>query len=159
MKNIFLVCLICITAFHFTSAQSIQGVDLGSGYSIMPTINYVSSATIQLNAYSNDLFERGQTEELDGGYGYGISIRKKIFNENISIGFSTEYLKIYDDELTELFSTETARIRAKVTEELWMMPVEFSGYFNIPNFTEDLEIYLGGGVGLYFGDRQRTRCV
>lgn len=156
MKNIFLVCLISISALDFTSAQSIQGVDLGSGYSIMPTVNYVSSATIQLNAYSKDLYERGQTEELDGGYGYGISIRKKIFNENISIGFTTEYLKIYDDELTELFSTETARIRARVTEELWMMPVEFSGYFNIPNFTEDLEIFLGGGVGIYFGDRQRT---
>ncbi len=156
MKNFFLVCLISISALDFTSAQSIQGVDLGSGYSIMPTVNYVSSATIQLNAYSKDLYERGQTEELDGGYGYGITIRKKIFNENISIGFTTEYLKIYDDELTELFSTETARIRARVTEELWMMPVEFSGYFNIPNFTEDLEIFLGGGVGIYFGDRQRT---
>ena len=72
MKNIFLVCLISISASDFTSAQSIQGVDLGSGYSIMPTVNYVSSATIQLNAYSKDLYERGQTEELDGGYGYGI---------------------------------------------------------------------------------------
>ena len=156
MKNIYFTFILIISSSGISAAQSVRGLDLGSGYSIMPSVNYVSSATIQLYAYSKDLYERGLTEELAGGYGYGLSIRKKIFNENISIGFTTEYLKIYDDELTEIFSTETSRIRARVTEELWMMPVELSGYFNIPNFTEDLEIYLGGGIGLYFGDRQRT---
>ncbi|HMS35335.1 MAG TPA: hypothetical protein PKC91_14730 [Ignavibacteria bacterium] len=156
MKILYLIFILCISFPVTSEAQSVNGLGLGSGYSILPSVIYVSSATIQVNAFSKNLYERGETEELDGGYGYGISIRKKIFNENISIGFTTEYLKIYDDELTEIFSTETSRIRARVTEELWMMPVELSGYFSIPKFSEDLDIYLGGGVGLYFGDRQRT---
>lgn len=156
MKIFYFIFILCISFPGITKAQSINGLGLGSGYSILPSVIYVSSATIQMNAYSKNLYERGETEELDGGYGYGLSIRKKIFNENISIGFTTEYLKIYDDELTEIFSTETSRIRARVTEELWMMPVELSGYFSIPKFSEDFDIYLGGGVGLYFGDRQRT---
>lgn len=159
MKSIFpflIINILYISVSGLVKAQSNSGLDLGSGYSIMPTINYVSSATIQLNAYSKNLIERAETEELDGGYGYGLSIRKKIFSQNISIGITTEYLKIFDDEISEVFSTETSRIRARVTEELWMMPVEISGYFDIPKFSEDLDIYLGGGVGLYFGDRQRT---
>ena len=139
-----------------SAAQNINGINFGSGFSIIPSINYVSSASILLYANSPDVFERNITEELNGGYGYGISIRKKIFNQDLSFGITTEYLKIFDNELTETFRTETTRVKARVTEELWMLPVEFSGYFNIPNFTEDLEIYLGGGVGVYFGDRQRT---
>ncbi|MEO8664444.1 MAG: hypothetical protein ABI462_03020 [Ignavibacteria bacterium] len=137
-------------------SQKVSGIDLGSGYSIMPSVNYVSSASIQLNAFSTDIFEKSQTEELYGGYGYGISIRKKFFRQDLSFGISTEYLKIYDDELTQTFENDVTRVRARVTEELWMVPVEFTGYFNIPNFTEDLNIYLGGGVGVYFGDRKRT---
>ncbi len=157
MKTSFLIAVvICIGSVKVSDAQDYHGISLGSGYSIIPSVIYVSSATIQLNAYSESQFERGVVEELSGGYGYGITIRKKIFNEDLSFGFSTEYVKIYDDELTQTFSTDSSRARGRVTEELWMVPVEFSGFFNIPNFTEDLEIYLGGGLGVYFGDRVRS---
>ncbi|MEP7146727.1 MAG: hypothetical protein ABI792_06935 [bacterium] len=157
MKN-YLYILAALTALYSTNAysQKIPGIDLGSGFSIMPSVNYVSSASIQLNAFSSDLIERSQTEELLGGYGYGISVRKKFFREDLSFGITTEYLKIFDDQLSQTFESDSIRVRARVTEELWMLPIEFTGYFNIPKFTDDLNIYLGGGVGVYFGDRKRT---
>ncbi|MBK8550293.1 MAG: outer membrane beta-barrel protein [Ignavibacteria bacterium] len=133
-----------------------QSISIGNGFSIIPSVNYVSSATIQLDAFNLNQFERSITEELSGGYGYGISIRKKLFDEDLSFGFSTEYTRIYDDELTQTFQADSSRARGRVTEELWIVPVEFTGYFNIPNFTDDIEIYLGGGIGVYFGDRVRT---
>ncbi len=157
MKNfVFIIAALIFINFSDAHSQKISGVDLGSGYSIMPSVNYVSSASIQLNAFSADLFEKSQTEELVGGYGYGVSIRKKFFREDLSFGITTEFLKIFDDELTQTFESDSNRVRTRVSEELWMLPVELTGYFNVPKFTEDLNIYLGGGVGVYFGDRKRT---
>ncbi|MCB0726370.1 MAG: hypothetical protein KDD00_02835 [Ignavibacteriae bacterium] len=142
--------------FSDVFSQRIEGLSLGRGYSIIPTVNYVSSAVIQLNAFSESAFERAQTEELSGGYGYGITIRKKMFNEDLAFGINVNYLYIYDNEIIQTFQDENTRVRARVTEELWMVPVEFTGYFNIPNFSDDIEIFLGGGLGAYFGDRKRT---
>ncbi len=137
-------------------AQELPALSLGNGISIMASVNYVSSASIQLNAFSSDPILRSMTEDLSGGYGYGISIRKTFFREDLSFGFSTEYLRIIDQSLTETFESPTFRVKARVKEDIWMLPVEFSGYFNLPKFTENLKIYLGGGVGMYFGDRKRT---
>jgi len=138
------------------NAQDNPTIILGNGFSIMPKMIYISSATVQLFPFSKDQFERSFTEELSGGYGYGISFRKKLLREDLSFGLSTEYIKIVDSELTQTFDNDTVRYRARVTEELSMIPIELTGYFNIPNFSEDLKIYLGGGVGVYFGDRKRT---
>ncbi|MEO8210273.1 MAG: hypothetical protein ABI840_06905 [bacterium] len=138
------------------NAQKSSEISIGKGYSIMPSVNYVSSATIQLNAFSKDLFERSVTDELSGGYGYGLTIRKKFFRQDLSFGFTAEYLKIFDGELDQSFANDSIRVRARVSEELFLIPIEFSGYFNIPDFSEDLRIYLGGGLGVYFGDRKRT---
>lgn len=142
--------------FAELKAQRIEGLSLGRGYSIIPTVNYVSSAVIQLNAFSESAFERSQTEELSGGYGYGVTFRKKVFNDDLAFGLNVNYLYVYDDEIIQTFQDETSRVRARVTEELWIVPVEFTGYFNIPNFSDDIEIFLGGGLGAYFGDRKRT---
>ncbi|HMS65333.1 MAG TPA: hypothetical protein PKD83_08795 [Ignavibacteria bacterium] len=123
----------------------------------MPEITYVSSSTIQMYPYSVDLFERNITESVSGDYGYGISVRKKFFSQNIAFGVSVQFLKITDsDNLTQTFSNDTLTVRARVTEELSVVPLEFKGYFNLPDFTEDLSLFLGGGLGIYYGDRKRT---
>jgi len=145
-----------ILCYSESKAQRIEGLSLGRGYSIIPTVNYVSSAVIQLNAFSESAFERSQTEELSGGYGYGLTVRKKVFNEDLAFGLNVNYLYIYDNEIIQTFQEGESRVRARVTEELWIVPVEFTGYFNIPNFSDDIEVFLGGGLGAYFGDRKRT---
>ncbi len=149
----FAVLFLC---YSDSNAQRIEGLSLGRGYSIIPTVNYVSSAVIQLNAFSESAFERSQTEELSGGYGYGLTFRKKIFNDDLAFGLNVNYLYIYDNEIIQTFQEGESRVRARVTEELWIVPVEFTGYFNIPNFSDNIEIFLGGGLGAYFGDRKRT---
>lgn len=136
-------------------SQELSGVAIGNGFSIIPSFNYISSAEIQLYSSSRDLFERNITEEINGGYGYGISIRKNFFRQDLSFGISTEYITIVDDQNTQTFTTDSSSIRVRVTEELTVIPLEFTGYFNIPQFTEELNIYLGGGIGIYFGDRVR----
>ena len=117
---------------------------------------YVTSATIQLNPFLNDPLEKYFSVDTKGGYGFGVSVKKKFFWDNFYLGLSTEYVKITDDGLSQyIYSNDTTYLNVKVTESIWMFPVELSAIFEIPAITENFKIYLGGGVGLYFGDRKR----
>lgn len=153
IKIIFILLLVfSLNAF----SQDLKSISFNKDLSIIPTVNYVSSATIQLNPFSADFFERNSSEELGGGYGYSIGIRKKLFREDLSFGLTLEYLTIEDNELVQTLETGPNKVRLRVTEKIWVTPIEFTGYFNLPSFDENLNIYLGGGVGVYFGDRKRT---
>jgi len=148
---IFITVLVLLIAAEGHS-QNIILKNLFSGFSLNVSMNYVSSATILLNTNSSDIFERNSTVQLKGGYGYGAALKKKLFDD-IYIGISTEYLKITDNELSTVLENETDFVRARVTETVEIVPVELSAYFNIPRFVDNLNIYLGGGFGFYFGKR------
>jgi hypothetical protein len=124
-------------------------------FSITTSLNYVSSATILLDPGNPDLIERNSTASLKGGYGYGVSLKKRIFGDDIFLGISTEYIKITDDQLTTILENDYDFERVRVTETLEMFPIELSVYFNIPRFVDNLNVYLGGGFGFYFGNRTR----
>lgn len=124
---------------------------------ITASINYVSSASILLNPNSSDIIEKNSTVDFaKGGYGYGFSLKKKIFGDDFSIGISTEYIKITDDQLATTLENNIDFIRVRVSETVEMIPVEASLYFNIPKFVDNLNVFIGGGAGFYFGDRKRT---
>ncbi|MDZ4711901.1 MAG: hypothetical protein SGI89_06195 [bacterium] len=155
--NIILFTVLSVSLFYTDArSQHRQELTLGNGFSIIPSVNYVSSATIQLSPFSKDIIERSSSISLSGGYGYGISIKKKLFRNDLSFALSAEYTKINDDNVFQTLFSDSSRARVKFTEELVMIPIELSGYFNIPDFSEDLKIFLGAGVGAYFGDRKRT---
>ncbi|MBS1550979.1 MAG: outer membrane beta-barrel protein [Bacteroidetes bacterium] len=157
MTDIKILTLILFLLSPFYSySQNVPGFLSGKGLSIIPQVTYVSSASIQLNPFSADLSKKTLTEELSGGYGYGLTIRKKMFRDDITFGISAEYMKINDRELVQLLNNDSSAVRVRVSEELTVIPLEFTGYFNLPDFSENLRIFLGGGVGVYFGDRKRS---
>ncbi len=43
----------------------------------------------------------------------------------------------------------------RVKETIWAIPVEISAFYKLPRFANEFGLYLGGGVGIYFGDRER----
>lgn len=153
-KAAFLILFLIIPLSIYS--QEHPNIKFNNGFSIIPYVSYVSSATIQLYPYSNNLAEKSQIDELTGGYGYGFTVRKKLFREDLTFGISVEYTNIKDESLVQTFMNDSLTVRARVTEELTVIPVEFTGYFNLPDFSEDLRIFLGGGLGVYFGDRKRT---
>jgi hypothetical protein len=126
-----------------------------SDFCLTASLNYVASASIQLNPNNADLIERNSTTDLSGGYGYGFSLKKRIFGDDVFLGISTEYIKITDDQLTDVVENANDFQTVRVTETLEMIPIEMSIYFNIPKFMDNLNVYLGGGAGFYFGDRTR----
>lgn len=119
------------------------------------SLNYVSSATIQLAPYSADLVERNSTLDISGGYGYSFSLRTKLFRNDLFLGVTAEFIKIQDNDAVLTLEGDTSVARIKLTESITAYPVEFTAYFNVPSFQENLNIYLGGGIGLYSGDRKR----
>ena len=151
-----IILLVILNLPDFARGQSSESIGLSNGYSIIPEVNFVSSASVQLYANSLNIFERNITDELEGGYGYGISVRKKLFRHDISFGISVEFLSIKDNSLTQSFFNDSVSYKARVTEELSVIPLEFTGFFNLPKFSEELNFYLGGGLGIYYGDRKRT---
>lgn len=126
-----------------------------SGLIISGSLNYVSSATIQLAPYSSDLIERNSSLDISGGYGYSFSVRTKILRNDLFLGVTAEFIKIQDNNAVLTLEGDTSIARIKLSETITAYPVEFTAYFNIPSFQENLNIYLGGGVGLYSGDRKR----
>lgn len=130
--------------------------NLYKNVSVYLTGNYISSATIQLNPYSSDIIERNTTDEVKGGYGYGVSIKKKLWGDNFFISLSTEYLKISDNTLSTTLENDTSFVRVHVSETLSFIPIELAFYFNIPQSLENFNIFLGGGAGIYFGNRTRS---
>lgn len=126
-----------------------------SDFSFSLSGNYISSASIQLYSNSSDPIERNLIIDTKGGYGFGISIGKKIFNDDISLSISSEYLKIIDKELTQTVSNDSSLKRFSAEEELLVFPVELSILYKLPEFISSTNILIGGGIGTYFGNRIR----
>ncbi len=124
-------------------------------FSISLTGNFISSASIQMFSNSPDPVERNLTIDTKGGYGFGIFVRKKILSEDISICLSSEYLKINDDELVQTVSNDSNRKRFSAQEELQVFPIELSVLYKLPEFISSTNIYIGGGIGTYIGNRVR----
>lgn len=123
---------------------------------IILTANYITSATIQLNPFTTDIIEKNSSVSLKGGYGYGFIIKQKLFRTDLEIGLSSEYIRIEDNELVETLEQDTSIIRGRVTETVEMIPIELTLYFSLPEVLKNLNIFLGGGGGIYFGDRTRN---
>ena len=119
---------------------------------------YVSSAELQNDISSHIAFLRDASVELSGGYGAGgeISFNPGFANLGLSFYLSSEYLKVNDDELLMRLDQDSSYINYRVGEEYTLIPLEAGLKWRLPVSTERFKIYIGGGGGVYFGDRTRT---
>ncbi len=119
---------------------------------------YVSSAELQNNIKSSISFVRDASIELKGGYGYGaeITYNPNISNFDVLFYISSEYLKAKDDELVLRFENDSAANTVRFTEEYNMIPFEAGLKWNLPVSSERFKVFIGGGGGIYFGNRTRS---
>ncbi len=119
---------------------------------------YVSAAELQNNIKSNISFLRDASIELKGGYGYGaeITFNPNISNFDVLFYLSSEYLKVKDDGLVIRFENDSATNTVRFTEEYNMIPLEAGLKWNLPVSTDRFRIFIGGGAGIYFGNRTRS---
>lgn len=155
MYRYILIALIILSPSIIFSQNSVPHTPFFNDVILSGSLNYVSSATIQLAPFSADLVERNSTVDISGGYGYSFSIRTKLFRNDLFFGITAEFVKIQDNNAILTLEGDSSIARIKLSETITAYPVEFTAYFNVPSFQENLNIYLGGGVGLYSGDRKR----
>lgn len=167
VKSIYVILTGSILLFspYFLYSQSkntdLPFFDKSKKFSILLYGTYVSSAELQNDIDAPLPFFRDASTELKGGYGYGgeISYSPEINSFDITFYLSSEYLKVRDDDLTIQFAEDTNTAKIRFTEEYYLIPVEGGLKWHLPVSTERFKIYIGGGAGVYFGDRKRTISV
>lgn len=147
---------------YFLSAQSsskeLGFTDEGRKFSVSVYGTYVSSAELLDNIESPIPFLRDASVELVGGYGYGAELTydPQIYDLGITAYISSEYLKVTDDGLVMRFTNDSHSVEIGFTEEYSLIPVEAGLKWNLPVSTNSFKIYIGGGAGIYFGNRKRS---
>lgn len=134
----------CLTIGISFSAQSQE-----TAYSVSVNGNFTISSRLFYNIDARDEFSRGQYISLEDIFGFGMDVRRTIDDTRIVIGISAEYLSTH-----EANSVRYANTRIPIEDGYWTVPVELSSYFIIPFSSDVARLYIGGGLGVYFGERQ-----
>lgn len=85
-------------------------------------------------------------------FGIGVDIRWRAYGDGILVGVNVEKIKTLE-QTARIIQSGNLEYRIPVQEGFVTYPVELSGYFVIPFSSEDIRMYLGGGVGWYVGER------
>ena len=160
IKSLIVLGSIFILSPYFLYSQTDQStyLDQSKRFSVILYGTYISSAELQNDINAEVSFLRDASIELSGGYGYGgeILYDPGIANVGIIFYLSSEYINIKDNELALRFENDSNSVNVRFTEEFKIIPLEVGLKWSLPVSTENFKIYIGGGGGVYFGDRTRT---
>jgi opacity protein-like surface antigen len=119
------------------------------GLSLVFRGTYTTSSEIFPNPGSPDPVKRSQSFLVDGFPGAGVEVRYRFPGTLVAVGASVEYQRAtLATELAVAFRNDIP-----VLDGYRAIPLEFTGYFVIPFSTRIVQVYMGGGVGLYLGER------
>ena len=115
--------------------------------------SYTTTSKIFFNADAVSEFERNQFFSVDNIFGLGVDVRRDIAY-NLKLGFSIEYISA-SSPFTQTVRDQTGQVlQLQLDDGYQLIPVELSGYFVIPFSSDRVKVYMGGGVGFYFGERK-----
>ena len=112
--------------------------------------SYTTSTRFLYNVDRNDIFI--DDKYFSYNFGFGLDVRMLAYSDDVLIGFNIEKIKTLDQTARVVY-TNGQEYNIPVSEGFIVYPFEISGYFLIPFSSEDVRVYLGGGVGWYFGER------
>jgi hypothetical protein len=115
--------------------------------------NITTSSRIFTNPNSPDLFQRNEYFAVEDFYGYGFEVRYRLPESNIALSLSADIIEATTDRPPVQISTSRS---IPMSDGYRVVPVELTGYFIIPVSTQSFGVYMGGGVGMYFGSRLLT---
>jgi hypothetical protein len=116
-------------------------------YSVSLSSSFTTTAKLFYAPDDPDLFIRQQHHPIDNVIGFGIDIRRSMEETSLQIGLSAEYLS-----KSEQFTIP--RSSDRVSDGFIAVPMEITGYFIIPFSSETMQLYMGGGGGVYWGTRK-----
>lgn len=150
--------IFCTPILFSQPKENIRYFDPEKKFSFSLYGTYISSAELQNNPRSTDPIERNATIDLDGGYGYGAELNYEppLFGLGLIFYVSTEYYRSKTNELVMRLTSGENAANVRINENYSLIPVEAGIKWFLPVSTDNFKIYIGGGGGVYFGDRTRT---
>jgi hypothetical protein len=122
------------------------------GLSIILKGNYTTSSQIFPNPNASDAFTRSESFLVEGTFGYGVEFKYRIAQSLVAIGASVEYLQASLERSVGVAFRQGVQIQ----DGYRVLPIEVTGYFIIPFSTRTFQVFIGGGAGMYIGDRTYT---
>ncbi len=100
------------------------------------------------NPHARDELIRGGFSPVNSVLGFGADVRGNLFPSGPRIGFAAEYIR---RTVEGAVPNSTARI--PIEDGYSAIPLELTAYFAIPVGGDRFDFYMGGGAGVYFGER------
>lgn len=147
-RNIFLLLLILSFSDFFTQSK-------GEGFSINASFGLISSSKIFLNPNSSNIIERNKSFEIENILSPSIAIKYN-FNEEVSVGLSTEYGSKMKKGNYVFALAGTQLVELESEDGFDFIPIELSVFQTLPFSTEDFKFHIGGGVGYYIANMKRN---
>ncbi len=123
----------------------------GYRFSMSLSGSFTSSSKLFANPHARDDVIRGIFSPINSVFGVGADIRGDFPVSGLRLGLGAEYLS------RSVSSTVPhASVTIPVEDGFSAIPVELTGYFTIPIGGDRLDFYMGGGAGVYFGERSYT---
>jgi hypothetical protein len=104
-----------------------------------------TSSQLFPNPDSPDPLERAEFVPLENQFGMGLEVRYAFPETRLAASLSAEYLEASSSGMTESLIPFTDGYR--------VIPVELTAFFLIPISGPSLDVYMGGGIGAYIGER------
>jgi opacity protein-like surface antigen len=142
------VLVVVLVAANALSMQSLLWAQ-NHGVSIALRGSLTTASRVFTDPNSSDAFRRSQSFALEDFLGYGVEVRYQLPETNVALGLSADYI-----ETTIGHSIPLSTSKAVPVENGYrVIPIELTGYFIIPFSGQTFGVYMGGGVGGYFGRR------
>ena len=142
--------VLCVSLFFTVTLAALSVVRAEErDFSIVLKGNFTTSSRVFTDPNSSDPVERSQFFSLQDFFGYGIEIRYQIPETHVAVGLSADHIKT---SLGQSVPLSTLR-EVPLDDGYEVIPVELTGYFLIPISGQTFGVYMGGGVGGYFGRR------
>jgi hypothetical protein len=143
--RVLLVPLFVVTVFSTRSLLWAQG----HGISVAFKGSLTTASRVFTDPNSSDAFRRSQFFSLEDFFGYGVEVRYQLPETNVAIGLSADYIETTIGQSIPLSTSKSV----PVEDGYRVIPLELTGYFLIPVSGQTFGVFMGGGVGGYFGKR------
>ncbi len=142
--------VMCTGAFMLASASASLGQE--RMFTVVARGSLNTTGRLFPNPNSVDPVARAQSFSFSDFYGVGAELQYHFSGSNVFLGLSSEYIRNNGGRNI----VATAQRVVPVEDDYRVIPVELTGYFRIPVTDGAFSILMGGGAGVYFGDRHYT---
>jgi opacity protein-like surface antigen len=138
--------------FVITLSNNLFGAEGTTKYSIALKGTFTSTSKLYPTPDAAEEDLQSLFVEYNDLLSFGVEVRRQLGNESIEVGVGVEFLKTTRAGLGT-GPAGTPSVQLPIVDGYRFVPIELTGYFIVPFSTETVKLFMGGGAGLYFGDR------